>query len=244
MRRTKEAALETRNRILNSAETVFYQEGVAHTSLSDVAAAAGVTRGAIYGHFRNKADLFGAMIDRVQLPIGALFAATVDPLGANPLSQLRHVIVLLLCDVASNEQVHRVFDVLFTKCEYSIQMDQLAKRNVAAAREARHRIARAVLSAVTKGQLPVDLDVRRAAAMLHAMIGGVLREWLLDNSALSLPIDAECIADACLDLLRFSAALRTPAAKTHAKMAESLTDSGANRRAIQLVCCCDECRLP
>jgi TetR/AcrR family acrAB operon transcriptional repressor len=217
MRRTKEAALETRDRILDSAETVFYQRGVARTSLSDVAAAAGVTRGAIYWHFRNKADLFGAMIDRVQVPMEALFGAAVDSLEANPLGRMREVIVLCLCDVATNEHVRRVFDVLFTKCEYSAQMDQLLKRNAAAARGARHRIASALLNAVKEGQLPVDLDVRRAAAMLHAMIGGMLREWLLDNSALSLPIDAERIADASLDLLRFSAALRTPVAKIHAK---------------------------
>lgn len=208
MRRTKEAALETRDRILDSAETVFYQRGVAHTSLSDVAAATGVTRGAIYWHFRNKADLFSAMIKRVQVPMEALFAATLDPLEANPVDRIRDAIVLCLRDVANNEHVRRVFDILLTKCEYSAQMGQLRERNAIATGAARHQIACALLNAVQKSQLPADLDVRRAAAMLHAMIAGVLREWLLDNSALCLPIDAERIADASLDLLRHSAALR------------------------------------
>lgn len=43
-RRTKEAALETRNRILDTAERVFLKHGVSHTSLADVAAAANVKR--------------------------------------------------------------------------------------------------------------------------------------------------------------------------------------------------------
>jgi hypothetical protein len=42
--------------------------GVARTSLQQVAAEAGVTRGAIYWHFKDKAELFSAMMDRVLLP--------------------------------------------------------------------------------------------------------------------------------------------------------------------------------
>ena len=46
-RRTKEEAQETRCQLLDAAEQVFSEKGVAHTSLADVAAAAGLTRGAI-----------------------------------------------------------------------------------------------------------------------------------------------------------------------------------------------------
>jgi putative PEP-CTERM system TPR-repeat lipoprotein len=63
-RRTKEEAQETRNRILDFAEHVFNEKGVSRTSLDDLARAAGVTRGAIYWHFRNKAELFDAMLAR------------------------------------------------------------------------------------------------------------------------------------------------------------------------------------
>ena len=71
VRRTKEEALETRDRILDTAEQVFSERGVARTSLADIADAAGVTRGAIYWHFKNKGDLFSAMLDRVALPMEA-----------------------------------------------------------------------------------------------------------------------------------------------------------------------------
>ena len=52
-RRTRDEALETRNTILDTAERVFSERGVSHTTLADIAAAAGVTRGAIYWHFKN-----------------------------------------------------------------------------------------------------------------------------------------------------------------------------------------------
>ncbi|MFM0203698.1 TetR family transcriptional regulator [Paraburkholderia fungorum] len=60
MKRTRHQAQETRNQILDAAEWVFAEHGVAHTSLEDVAVRAGFTRGAIYGHFRNKGELFVA----------------------------------------------------------------------------------------------------------------------------------------------------------------------------------------
>jgi AcrR family transcriptional regulator len=69
VRRTKKEAAATRDALLDAALRVFRDRGVAHTSLEEVAAAAGVTRGAVYWHFKDKADLFTALCERVQLPM-------------------------------------------------------------------------------------------------------------------------------------------------------------------------------
>ena len=70
-RRTKEEALATRHRLLDAAEVLFQAQGVSQTSLQQIAQQAGATRGAIYWHFKDKADLFNAMMDRVTLPLEA-----------------------------------------------------------------------------------------------------------------------------------------------------------------------------
>lgn len=57
-RKTKQQALETRQHILDVAMRLFSQQGVSSTSLAQIAQAAGVTRGAIYWHFKDKTDLF------------------------------------------------------------------------------------------------------------------------------------------------------------------------------------------
>ena len=69
VRRTKEDAQETRNRILDTAVEVFSRQGVAQTSLNAIAKEAGVTRGAIYWHFANKVSMFDAMIERLVCPL-------------------------------------------------------------------------------------------------------------------------------------------------------------------------------
>ena len=72
MRRTKEDAEKTRCAILAAAEQLFLERGVAHTSLEHIARHAGVTRGAVYWHFQNKAHLFHEMLNQVRLPLEPL----------------------------------------------------------------------------------------------------------------------------------------------------------------------------
>ena len=84
-RRTKEDAAETRSRLLDAAELLFHEKGVSRTSLNDIALAAGATRGAIYWHFQDKADLFNAMMERVTLPLESSLCRAGTQASADPL---------------------------------------------------------------------------------------------------------------------------------------------------------------
>jgi len=62
MRRTKEDAAKTRAHILDVALRLFGELGYSGASLSKIAAAAEVTKGAIYWHFESKVDLYEQLI--------------------------------------------------------------------------------------------------------------------------------------------------------------------------------------
>ena len=62
-RKTKDEAELTRVGILNAALEVFNDKGVSRSTLADIASEAGVTRGAIYWHFKNKADLVHQLME-------------------------------------------------------------------------------------------------------------------------------------------------------------------------------------
>jgi AcrR family transcriptional regulator len=62
MRRTKAEAGATREAILDSAETVFLEHGVNRSTLNQIAEHAGVTRGAIYFHFKDKIELYQEVV--------------------------------------------------------------------------------------------------------------------------------------------------------------------------------------
>lgn len=52
MRKTKAESQKTRQHLLNAALEVFHKQGVTRATLQEIAQEAGVTRGALYWHFR------------------------------------------------------------------------------------------------------------------------------------------------------------------------------------------------
>ncbi len=68
-RQTRAGAALTRARVLEAAIEVFSERGIRAATLEDVAARAGVTRGAVYGHFSGKPALAAALIDGLRWPL-------------------------------------------------------------------------------------------------------------------------------------------------------------------------------
>ena len=58
----------TRERLLTEAQRLFRERGYAATSLEQIAEAADVTKGAIYGHFSSKEDLLLSAIEAAPTP--------------------------------------------------------------------------------------------------------------------------------------------------------------------------------
>src|SRR5258708_1416989 len=134
-RRTKEEAQETRSRILDAAERVFYDKGVANASLEDIATSAEVTRGAIYWHFRDKAELFDAMMQRVVLPVDDMIERTGGHAEADPLELLRRATVDVLLRTTRDARMQRVFDIAYHKCEYVGDAAGVRERHIASQRQ-------------------------------------------------------------------------------------------------------------
>lgn len=205
---TKEEALETRNRILDAAENVFHVQGVARTSLAEIAHAAHVTRGAIYWHFKNKSDLFDAMCERVRLPMEAMVEAGAEEAEPDPLGRLRNTCVFVLREMERNPHSRKVFGILLHKCEYVDESDPILVRQRESYRQGMTNLERILRNAIAKKQLPDNLDVGLARAMLHGTVNGLLNNWLFAPDSFDLANNAEKFMDACMDTLRYAPSLR------------------------------------
>ncbi|WP_322049462.1 TetR family transcriptional regulator [Paraburkholderia sp. J67] len=201
-KRTKEAAQATRSLLLDSAESLFAQYGVSHTSLADIADAAGLTRGAIYGHFRNKADLLEALLERTRLPLEALIGAYVDPQALDPLAAMQRAILVCLHDVQCDARRRRVFEIVFNRCELVDEMAPVAGRMREYASEGLANLERGLLNAKRRNQVPQALDVPLAAALLHAQVTGLIRDSLLVPQRFDFVRDGPRMVAAMFEVLR------------------------------------------
>ena len=194
-RKTKTQAAVTREQLLDAAERVFRERGVAHTSLTEVAAAAGVTRGAVYWHFKDKADLFGAMCERATLPLDSLISEVGGASHADPLGALRALSVEALKLLATDPRTQAVFEVIFHKTELTGDLAPIAGRRERERCDCLVNVERLIQQAVDAGQLPVDTDTALATRLMHAYVAGIMREWVLDKGAYDLAARAPSFID-------------------------------------------------
>ena len=207
-RKTKQDTLETRCHILDAAEKVFFEKGFSQTTLMDVANAAGMTRGAIYWHFKNKVDLFEAMAERIRLPLESLSDACADRDEPDPLGRLREFWVQALKEAARNSRRRRILTILFHKCELNQEAKQLEVRRQSAIIDYLQHMQGCLQSAIDKGQLPADLNTHQAAVAKHALFIGLLNNWLFLPGSFDLEACAEPMVDSYFDMLQTSVHLR------------------------------------
>lgn len=196
VRKTKQEAEETRHRILDAAERVFQAHGVSRTSLQQIAEEAGVTRGAIYWHFEDKADLFNAMMDRVVLPIEAAAERSDDPSIHDPIAHLRETFVDAFRRTAHDPQVRRVFEVAVTKVEYIDELRAVQDRHLASIVRGMGHVERGLRAASRRGLLTPRVSPRSAAIGLFSLVEGLLRTWMLDDAAFDLVKVGQEVIDA------------------------------------------------
>ena len=197
-RRTKEEALETRNKLLDSAEDLFQAQGVSRTTLQDIALNAGATRGAVYWHFKDKADLFDAMMERVTLPLESYFSPPPSPeearsdsntqtlTGTQTLMHMRSAILKALHQIVNDPQTRRVLEIATQKVEYIEGMRNIRLRHLTACNGFLCRVTQGLDTASRQINLTLPVPSALAARGLHALIDGLIQNWLLNPQAFDL----------------------------------------------------------
>lgn len=199
VRKTKEDAEITRRHLIDAARRVFLECGVSRTTLEKIASAAGVTRGAVYWHFRNKTELFFAMREQAILPFvdRVIFdEADEDPLAGIE-AALREIIQILVDQPATRE----TFEIISFKCEYvdefaammqctAGQMDFLRQLTEAYARAGQRGVLRGGL---TPGALAYDTFL---------FVGGLIKQWLANAPGEPYRADVDAMIRAHVALRR------------------------------------------
>jgi len=188
-RRTKEVADQTRDLVLDAAEQVFLERGVARATLDDVARAAGFTRGAVHWHFKDKIGLFNALIERVLLIEEALVQRISAIQGPDALGSLRDITIETLQALETDPRQRRLVQVLRLRCEYTEELAPALDRHLAADALLLKAVQRVFAKAAAEGGLAPGWRPKSAGLAFHALTWGLIDLWFRDGKEFSLSRD-------------------------------------------------------
>src|SRR5262249_44694857 len=179
MRRSKQDAAATRQRIVRESAAAFRKNGIAATGLSDVMAAAGLTHGGFYRHFASKDQLVTEACDAAAKSLAEQLAASTSK--KTPRDGLRTIVKKYL------GAAHR--DEPEDGCPVAALGSEIARgdaRTRAAATQGFLKLAEIIASQFRNS--PPDVARRRALVAVATMIGALTMSRIATDSELSADI--------------------------------------------------------
>ena len=178
MRKTKTEAQKTRQHLLDAALEVFWRDGVTRASLQAIAQEAGVTRGALYWHFKNKEDLFEMLFEQQYADFFAAFNDQTLRDNQDVWTHLQHNLTAMFETLATRESKHKFCNVMFSKCEQTAGNETITELACRYHRLFQKQIAYALQLSREQGRLPENTDIELAAIYLESSLVGLIKIWI------------------------------------------------------------------
>jgi TetR/AcrR family acrAB operon transcriptional repressor len=185
MRRTKEDAEKTRQKVLEAALTLFSRDGYSLTTLSRIAKEAGCSRGPIYWHFENKDDLYEAVLAYSQEPLEAL-VAECSQMREAPVEAMDRFIEQWLGLLANNQKYRQSFEILLNKTELTDAMSRTLKRERALTKSIIAMFQDLVSQAAERGLILTREDPKDLGLLSYTYLMGITQTWLFAPKLFSL----------------------------------------------------------
>jgi TetR/AcrR family acrAB operon transcriptional repressor len=182
VKRTAEAAAVTHAALLDAVLVVVARQGYTATRLEDVAAQAGVTRGALYHHFRSKAELFAESVATRWGQLAGDVFGVLD--GAQPpLDRLERFVAGYVERVSTDIRFRELLEVVVLRTEVQPDLDSGLFDKQQAIDAWLDALLPVLDDAYAAGALRSGLDARAAAADVVIMLNGVTVTAALAGSA-------------------------------------------------------------
>lgn len=202
VRKTKHAALATRESILDAAAWCYCTLGVCGTTMALIAARAGCSRGAIYWHFREPMDILKTLLERGRPRLRERLEAAAEA-GPKVLDSLQSCLRQHLCDLESDEHSRCALEIVLHRCEFS---DEAAAQLLASWHK-EHLVIHGALScgfdrAQRFGELRKGLRGESCATLLEVVLLGALKSDLMQPTRVTPGHGAAMAVDMVFDLIR------------------------------------------
>lgn len=176
---------QSEDAVLSSAESLFVKNGFHRTTVDDIARMAGLTKGAVYFHFRDKSDVLMALLrraeDRVLYPILNRLI-TKDTTATAKLVDFLHNWARIAV-----EQRNTMFLPILMSFEFLGTNDPIEKEISGMYDRIYEALSTIIAAGRQAGELSDVGSVESQTAVLVAITDGMLLEWLRRSDKLSGP---------------------------------------------------------
>ena len=206
VRKTKEDAELTRQRIIDAARAVFLTRGVSRTTLEHIAAEADVTRGAVYWHFKNKTEIFYAIRDRVFLPLidrmDDTLATASQTNDIDALTQIENSLCDTINELNENIEMREIYEIMMIKCEYVDEFATVLQQILNNCSNITEKIQSAYERARAQQLLSTTQSPTALALDTHLFFSGLLHMWVKDADGSRFRYQAKQLIQSHINLRR------------------------------------------
>jgi TetR/AcrR family acrAB operon transcriptional repressor len=173
MRRTKEAAEETKQKIIDAAVELFETNGYNATRIEDIAEKTGMTRGAVYWHFKNKDDLYMSIFELFEKRLDRLLDESKEKTNSQ-IERLRWIIVNMITrpDILVGFRQMKMISV--SNLRLAQTSNVLQKKGESVAAKYIGTLARIIEACIAAGEMRNDINSEHAAWLTAFCIAGAV----------------------------------------------------------------------
>lgn len=199
-RKTKEEAEKTYLALLEAAAKLFSSQGVATTTLNEIAKSAGVTRGAFYWHFKDKDEVIRALWETYALPRFDPIKTEIEEMPVeDSADRFRQIMQEMVMVFVTDENVRRAVFIVMHNMEYSEKQHSLQDYLRAEHVNFQSALTSAFDKIAHSGRLKCGVESRQAALGFQCLFMGIINKHLLPFTSIDLERDGMVILQSYFD---------------------------------------------
>ncbi len=162
----------TRELIIDRSIPIFNTKGYHATSLSDITKATGITKGAIYGNFKNKDEVASSAFDKASNLVMQQLGSRIQ--AQNTCPHKLKAIVDYYSEYILNPPIEGGCPILNTSVEADDNHDKLRMKVVSKITMIKSDLSKVVYRGIREGQIKSDTNVEQFVSFFYASINGAI----------------------------------------------------------------------
>jgi len=195
-----ESAMRTREQIVDKSMEMMAERGYSGTRLQDVAKAMSMTRGAIYGHFSSKAELYREILSYSQKPLYRLLHEALES-KTNGISTIKTFMLNWFSLLFSDQRHRHSTEIFLNKSEMIEEVRDVFEYEKQLSRDMVAGLERIIVKSIERGEIDASNNPQLAAVQIYGQVMGLMQSWLFNPNLFDLESQRESLVDNFLNLI-------------------------------------------